>query len=190
MKFPWPPSEQNGWILQTEKTKEKDFYFPMMSEQNLLLALRVHTQEVLEHFDIRLINDMAFSVKAEPNVWVQLPYPIEFHAIGGFWKYFQIPCKEYSVEFAYFPWKTRHFRMRALVNREGKLLAGYRVNKNGQIVAYFPPKDDTMLLPEDTYIVPPTNEINTKSILLVSAQSRILIKKLPEGRYFHLQNEL
>ena len=156
----------------------------MMTEQNLLLALRVHTQELFETLEIHLINNKVFSVQAEPNSWIQLPYPIEFHAIGAFWKNLRIPCKEYSVEFAYFPWKTRHFRMRALVNSEGTLVAAYRVNKNGQIISYFPPKDDTMSLPEDTYIVPPTAEINSKSILLISAQSKILIKKAPEGRYF------
>lgn len=76
--------------------------------------------------------------------------------------------------------------MRALVNEEGHMMFGYRINKNGQVVPYYPPKDGIMYLPEDCYIVPPCYQLKEKSIHLAAAQQEITIKKIPEGRYFGL----
>ena len=183
MRFTWPPSEQNGWTLQTSKSNEKEFFLPMMPQNHLLLAFRIQCEEPLENLEAILINEKAFLIPTEKASWIQFPYPIEFHALGSFWRNLRIPSSNYSIELAYYPWKTRIYRMRAFIDSEGTLLAAYRINKNGQTVPYFPPKNDTMRLPEDTYMFPPTAEINTKSILLVPSQTSIYIKKLTEGRY-------
>jgi hypothetical protein len=191
MKFPWPPSEQDGWRIETQtKTKETLFLFPMMPQTNLLLAFRLISQEPVENLEVVLANEQAFLVPVSQGVWTQFPYPIEFHAIGPFWKGFNISAENYQLDLAYFPWKTRSFRMRALIDNTGTLIAAYRINKNGQTVSYHPPKNDLMRLPEDTYAIPPTGLIQEKSILLLSAGTHIPIKKTPEGRYFSfMKNE-
>lgn len=184
MKFTWPPSEQNGWDIQTEKQKEKNFFFPMSPQNHLLMALRIHSETSIDSIEIVLSNDKRIFLPVLLDSWVKLPYPIEFHATTAFWMYLSIPAIDATIDLAYFPWKSRVFRMRGLLDADSNLIAAYRINKNGKTIAYFPPKDDIMKLPEDTYMIPPTDLINSRSILLVSSQTSVPIKKLGEGRYF------
>lgn len=191
MKFPWPPSEEENWVLQTHKVtkqKEKNFFLPLQKQDHLLLAVRIRTSEPNTRFDIEIPvgEAYAFRFQAKSQTWTTLPYPIEQHAIGSVWQSIEVPLDDYTIELAYFPWHSRHFRMRALVNTEGHMVFAYRINKKGQTVLYTPPKDHLMTLPEDTYIIPPTDQINTKSILLLPSQSHLLVKKTPESRYFNI----
>jgi len=189
MRFTWPPSEQSGWDIrifhQTEKDK-KTFFLPLQNEGHLLLAVRILAKETIDSLEIPIAYKKYFSVEIKMNEWTMLPFPIEQHAIGPVWETLELPTEEYTVELGYFPWTTRHFRMRALVDSEGEMLFAYRINKKGQTNIYLAPKDHLMTLPEDAYIIPPTHLINDKSILLVSSQSKIQVKKIPESRYFVL----
>lgn len=195
MRFPLPPSEEESWILQTytvktQHTQEKDqtFFLPLQKQDHLLLALRIRPEKDCEsiHLEIPVSESKFFNLQIEPDTWTQLPYPIEQHAIGPVWDRICISLEEYTIELAYFPWTTRHFRMRALVDTEGEMILAYRINKKGQTVLYLPPKDHTMTLPEDTYVIPPTSQINSKSIVLFSAHSHLRVKKVPESRYFNI----
>jgi hypothetical protein len=187
MRFTWPPSEANGWDIQTHKQKEKKpFYLPLQNQDFLLLAVRIVTDTSANVLEIPMESNKSFLLEIKTNEWTMLPLPIEQHAIGPVWETIEVPLEYCQIQLGYYPWTTRHFRMRALLDSEGKMLFAYRINKKGQTVSYLPPKDHTMTLPEDTYIIPPTHLINEKSILLVSAQSKIEVKKLPESRYFTL----
>lgn len=189
MRFPWPPSEEESWILQTYKNqKQKTFFLPLQKQDQLLLGVRIQMPEVADILDMEIPvgNMKAFKIQVRPNVWTTLPYPIEQHAIGTVWEQFDISASEYTIELAYFPWNTRNFRMRALVDKEGEMILAYRISKKGQTILYMPPKDHIMTLPEDTYILPRTDEMNTKSITLYSAQAHLPVKKNPESRYFNL----
>lgn len=175
-------------MIETQKNKKKEteFFLPIHSQELLLLAIRIRSVEPVEVLQLPLPGGRAFQLSVTPNTWIKLPYPIEHHATGSVWQPFLLKSSDYEIDLAYYPWKSRMFRMRALIDNEGTLIAGYRINKNGQTVGYFPPKNDTMKLPEDTYVVPPTNKINEKSIILVSAQTSIAIKKWPEVGIFHI----
>ncbi len=189
MRFTWPPSEEKGWEIetfqQTEKNK-KTFFLPLQKQDHLLLAIRIKAKEPTVHLEIPVAEKHCFTQTLQTNEWAMLPFPIEQHAIGAIWEKFEISVDECMVELGYYPWTTRNFRMRAMVDFEKKVLFAYRINKKGYTDSYFPPKDHIMTLPEDTYIVPPTSLINEKSILLVSSKSTIEAKKTPESRYFSL----
>ncbi len=189
MRFTWPPSEEKGWEIQsfhqTEKNK-KTFFFPLQKQDHLLLAIRINAKEPIIHIEIPVAEKKYLALTATSNEWTMLPFPIEQHAIGAIWERFELSVDEYTIELGYYPWTTRNFRMRAMVDFEKKVLFAYRINKKGYTDSYFPPKDHIMTLPEDTYIIPPTCEINEKSIMLVSSRSTIDSKKTPESRYFSL----
>lgn len=188
MRFQWPPSEEHAWTIQTIKKpkNQKNFFFPLQKHNHLLLGVRIQdiSQPVTLFFPIS--EGKCFQLELKPEEWAMLPYPIESHAVDTVWQPLELNLENYTLDFAYYPWENRQFRMRALVDSEGHMVLAYRINKNGQTVTYLSPKDHTMLLPEDTYIIPPTNQINQKSIHLVSSQSRLQVKKAPEGRYFLL----
>jgi hypothetical protein len=189
MRFTWPPSEEKGWEIQsfhqTEKNK-KTFFLPLQKQDHLLLAIRINAKESTIHIEIPVAEKKWFALTVSPNEWTMLPFPIEQHAIGAVWDHLELSIEECTIELGYYMWATRNFRMRAMVDSEKKVLFAYRINKKGNTDTYFPPKDHIMTLPEDTYIVPPTCQINEKSILLVSSQSNIDAKKTPESRYFSL----
>jgi hypothetical protein len=186
MRFTWPPSEQSGWDIQTyhQKQKEKPFFLPLQKQDQLLLAIRITANKSTIPIEIPLVKQKGFTINSMTGEWSMLPFPIEQHAIGCVWETMEVPVDDCVIDLAYFPWTTRNFRMRALVDTEGKMLFAYRINKKGLTDIYMPPKDHVMTLPEDTYIVPPTSLINNKSILLVSSQSKLEVKKIPESRYF------
>jgi len=189
MRFTWPPSSQNGWDIQSfsqEKKENNTFFLPLQKSSHMLLAIQIRTSESRVSLEIPVGNTKSFLIEIPSNEWTFLPYPIEQHAIGAVWESLDISLDTYILDLAYFPWTARQFRMRALVDSEGSVLFAYRVSKKGATVAYFPPKDHTMTLPEDAYIIHPTYLLNDKSILLVSAQSKIEVKKIPECRYFSL----
>ncbi len=189
MRFTWPPSEEKGWEIETFQQRQKDkktFFLPLQKQDHLLLAIRIKAKEPTILVEIPVAEKKCFALSLQTDEWTMLPFPIEQHALGAVWEKFELSVDDYTIELCYYPWTTRNFRMRAMVDSEKKLLFAYRINKKGNTDTYFPPKDHIMTLPEDTYIVPPTRQINEKSILLVSSQSTIDAKKTPESRYFSL----
>lgn len=189
MRFTWPPSEETGWDIQIYHQTQKDkktFFFPLQKQDHLLLAIRIEAKESTIQIEIPVAEKKYLPLTAISNEWMMLPFPIEQHAIGAVWEKLELSVEECRLQLAYYPWTTRNFRMRAMVDSEGNLLFAYRINKKGRTDSYMPPKDHIMTLPEDTYIVPPTNKINEKSIYLVSSQTKIHAKKIPESRYISL----
>lgn len=199
MKFPWPPSEDSGFEIvgplrpekphettPQKKTKENTFFLPVQKQDTLLLAVRIKTNDLSSiTLTIPVGGQKAFHLTCKHDEWTMLPYPIESHAIGAVWTTFEMEGEGiYSIDLGYYPWKTRSFRMRCLINDEREILLAYRINKNGQTICYLPPVTSSWKLPEDSYFVPKTSNINQESILLLSAQSEQRIKKVPESRYF------
>ena len=187
MKFLWPPTEETNWTLHTYKTQTKlPFFFPLQKHGTLLLAFRVDSPEPSVHLEIPVAGSHAFAMDISSNTWTMFPYPIEEHAIGAVWSELKFPSEALltAVHLGYVPWSSRTFRMRAFLNGMDEIILAYRYNKNGQVVAYLPPFDTEWRLPEDTYLIPKTTEINSKSILLVSAKSTTFTKRAPENRYF------
>jgi hypothetical protein len=186
MRFHWPPSENHTWRFETvNQTKNQTkIFFPLQKHNFILLGVRIQGTHQPATLTLPVAENKAFQISVEPDVWTMLPYPIECHAIETIWQVIEIDTHDFTMELAYYHWESRQFRMRALVDVEGTMILAYRINKKGQTVAYLPPKDHIMTLPEDAYIIPPTSLINEKSILLQSSQTTLPVKKVPEGRYF------
>jgi len=183
MKIPWPPSEQTGWLIETYKEKTTRFFFPPQKHNHPLFAFRInHMTEVT----VSACTQTKFIIKANVNEWTMFPYLIEAHAIGPVWESMEIGLSNGTVELAYYPWQSRMFRMRVLTDEDENMVIAYRVNKNGQTIASTSYQNKPLVLAEDAYVIPPTDLINEKSIILVSSQTTIPTKKMPESRYFNL----
>lgn len=186
MRFPWPPSEEKGWTFETVKQSKKqtNIFFPIQKHKSILLGVRIREAVQPTQLTLLISEGKAFKIPLQPEIWTMFPYPIESHATESVWQGIELDVPESTLELAYYHWENRQFRMRALIDSDGAMLLAYRINKNGQTVTYLSPKDHTMTLPEDTYVIPPTSLLNEKSIVLHSAQSKLPVKKAPEGRYF------
>lgn len=196
MKILWPPSEENGWSIQSYQQKSRKqettrnqetkttFFFPLQNLHSVLLALRVNSESGKVSVEIPVAGRKGFSVDISGNQWTMIPYPIEQHAIGPIWSELHFSGQVESIELGYVNWNSRTFRMRGLLTEDGDIFLAYRYNKNGQVVAYLPPFDTLWTLPEDTYMIPLTRQINEKSIVLVPARSDVRVKKTAENRYF------
>ena len=182
MKITWPPSEPDGWSFEEKKESTKTLFFPFFRHDKVLLAIRITNYEFQEEIikaKIHLTNTQYFEFQIPYNTWTFLPYPIETHANGSFWSHITLDSsnRPFQITWGLYPWNQRQFRMRALIDETGALLAAYRFNKNGQLMTFVPIKEEQMTLPEDTVLLPQTKQINIKSILLQSSRTKIQTKK-------------
>lgn len=181
MKITWPPSEPDGWSFDEKIETTKTLFFPFFRHDKVLLAIKITNFDFEDSIKARihLTNTNYFDFEIPYNTWTNLPYPIETHANGSFWSHISLDSsnKPFKISWAFYPWHQRQFRMRGLIDKEGVLLAAYRFNKNGQLMTFVPIKDEQMTLPEDTLLLPETKNINSQSILLQSARTKIQTKK-------------
>lgn len=181
MKIPWPPSEHDGWSIEETKETTNIFHFPLFRHDKVLLSIYIRNKDVNESINakIYLQNKTYFECIISYNTWTALPYPIETHANGTFWSHITLESSNtpFQIEWGFFPWSQRQFRMRGLIDETGILVAAYRFNKNGQVITFIPIKDEQMTLPEDTVLIPQVKYINTQSIILQSSRTTIQTKK-------------
>jgi hypothetical protein len=181
MKITWPPSEHDGWSIEEKKETTNTFYFPFFRHDKVLLAIYIRNYDFNESIKakIHLQNKSYFEFALPYNTWTALPFPIETHANGSFWSHITVDSsnRPFQVEWGFFPWNQRQFRMRGLIDENGVLLGAYRFNKNGQVITFIPIKDEHMTLPEDTVLLPQVKYINTQSIILQSSRTKIQTKK-------------
>lgn len=183
MKHTWPPSEDKGWTFQTTEHKagSTEFHLPMVPMKKTLLAFRVKTPQTIPKpflVTLHIANGQNMTFHIFDDEWIYLPYPVESHTIGSVWKSITSNIKIVSIEWGFYDVYLNSFRMRALVNEEGKMTYGYRMNKNGQVIFFTGYKDETMVLPEDTYILYPTPLLNEHPFELRSAKSTIQVECL------------
>jgi hypothetical protein len=181
MKITWPPSEHDGWSIEEKNEPKNIFYFPFFRHDTVLLSIYITNYESNESIKakIHLLNGSHFEFLIPYNTWTPLPYPIETHANGSFWSHISVDSsnRPFQIQWGFFPWNQRQFRMRGLIDEDGILLAAYRFNKNGQIMPFIPIKNEQMTLPEDTVLLPQVSHINTQSIILQSSRTTIQTKK-------------
>lgn len=190
MKITWPPSEQSGWsieqnILQKEKNK---IFFPFFRHDTVLLAILIITEKDIQtnvKAKAHLRSNNYLSFKIQTNQWTYLPYPVESHAADTFWSHIELPSdlEIKSYEWGFFSWNERLFRMRALITENNQLIAAYRINKKGQVISFIPIKDEEFTFTEDALLLPQVKQINSQSILLQSARTKIETKKPKENTW-------
>jgi hypothetical protein len=181
MKITWPPSEHDGWSIEEKNEPKNIFYFPFFRHDTVLLSINIINYEFNDSIKAKVFlqNGNYFDFVISYNTWTPLPFPIETHANGTFWSHITVDSsnRPFQIEWGFFPWNQRQFRMRGLIDENGVLLGAYRFNKNGQLITFIPIKDEQMTLPEDTILLPQVKCINTQSVILQSSRTTIQTKK-------------
>ena len=178
MKISWPPCEENEWMIESIKFKNSKYFFQNFPKPKdlLLLAYRIKSEQAP---NLELISEHSLKYKLEStvNTWNYFPWPIEQHTLGIIWSHLETDQENLEIELGFYPFSLRQYYMRGLLNEEDEMVRGYRYNKNGQLMNFIPYKTEIMTLPEDTYIIPRTNQMKEKGIHLLGAKSKIQIKK-------------